>query len=118
MSSSYRDSTQQTIEMAFQNIDTSNSFISAEALKYVVDSDLGKYFVGIYDNDPTSKRTLIDQVKTRILASQVGNSYISNIYIIPSGDLQMISTKSTWMRWRLMASWDSGMTITMRWMSI
>ncbi len=128
MSSSYRDSTQQTIEMALQNIDTSNSFISAEALKYVVDSDLGKYFVGIYDNDPTSKRTLIDQVKTRILASQVGNSCISNIYIIPSGDLQMISTKnkaqkgiyhrSTWMRWRLMASWDSGMTITMRWMSI
>ena len=94
MSSSYRDSTQQTIEMALQNIDTSNSFISAEALKYVVDSDLGKYFVGIYDNDPTSKRALIDQVKTRILASQVGNSYISNIYIIPSGDLQMISTKS------------------------
>lgn len=94
MSSSYRDSTQQTIEMALQNIDTSNSFISAEALKYVVDSDLGKYFVGIYDNDPTSKRTLIDQVKTRILASQVGNSYISNIYIIPSGDLQMISTKN------------------------
>ena len=66
MSSSYRDSTQQTIEMALQNIDTSNSFISAEALKYVVDSDLGKYFVGIYDNDPTSKRTLIDQVKTRM----------------------------------------------------
>lgn len=32
MSSSYRDSTQQTIEMALQNIDTSNSFISAEAL--------------------------------------------------------------------------------------
>ena len=47
-----------------------------------------------FDNDPTSKRTLIDQVKTRILASQVGNSYISNIYIIPSGDLQMISTKN------------------------
>ena len=99
MSSSYRDSTQQTIEMALQNIDTSNSFISAEALKYVVDSDLGKYFVGIYDNDPTSKRALIDQVKTRARRRRA-------------------FTKSTWMRWRLMASWDSGMTITMRWMSI
>lgn len=94
MSSSYRDSTRQTIEMASQNIDTSNSFISAEGLKYVVDSDLGKYFMGEYNNDPMSKRSLIDQMKTRILASQVGNSYISNIYIIPSGDLQMISTKS------------------------
>ena len=98
MSSSYRDSTQQTIEMALQNIDTSNSFISAEALKYVVDSDLGKYFVGIYDNDPTSKRTLIDQVKTRILASQVGNSYISNIYIIPRSEERRVG-KECRSRW-------------------
>ena len=78
--------------MALQNIDTSNSFISAEALKYVVDPDL-ESILGIYDNDPTSKLTLIDQ-RRHPGASQVGNSYISNIYIIPSGDLQMISTKN------------------------
>lgn len=93
MSDSFRDSTKQTVNMAAEYIDMSNSFIQAEGLKYVVDSDLGKYFLGIYDNDPTKKRTLVDQVKTRILASQVGNTYISNIYIIPGGDIQMISTK-------------------------
>ena len=94
MSDSFRDSTQQTINMATEYIDMSNSFVEAEALKYVTDSDLGKYFVGIYDNDPTTKRTLIDQVKTQILAAQVGNSFISNIYIITESDRQMISTKT------------------------
>lgn len=94
MSGSFRESTQQTINMATEYIDVSNSFIEAEGLKYVVDSDLGKYYLGLYDNDPTRKRTLLDQVKTRILASQVGNDYISNIYIMPGNDLQMISTKS------------------------
>lgn len=94
MNTSFRESTEQTISMAMGYIDMSNSFVEAEGLKYVVDSDLGKYFLGIYDNDPTKKRALVDQVKTRILASQVGNTYISNIYIMPNGDLQMISTKS------------------------
>lgn len=93
MNTSFRDSTEQTIAMAMECLDMSNSFIQAEGLKYVVDSDLGKYVLGIYDNDPTRKRTVVDQVKTRILASQVGNSYISNIYIMPAGQ-QLISTKS------------------------
>lgn len=94
MSDSFEDSTQQTINMASEYIDMSNSFVQAEALKYVTDTDLGKYFVGIYDNDPTTKRNLIDQVKTQILAAQVGNSFISNIYIITESDRQMISTKT------------------------
>lgn len=94
MSDSFKESTQQTIDMAAEYIDVSNSFIEAEALKYVVDSDLGKYFLGVFDNDPTKRRNLIDQVKTDILASQVGNSFISNIHIVTESTTSMISTKS------------------------
>lgn len=90
----FEESTQQTINMGTEYIDVSNSFIEAEALKYVVDSDLGKYFLGVYDNDPVKRRSLIDGVKTEILASQVGNSFISNIYIITESANSMISTKS------------------------
>lgn len=93
MNTSFRESTEQTISMATEYIDMSNSFVQAEGLKYVVDSELGKYFIGFYDNDPIERLAVTDQVKTRILASQVGNSYISNIYIMPNGDLPMISTK-------------------------
>lgn len=94
MSDSFKESTQQTINMAMEYIDVSNSFIEAEALKYVVDSELGKYFIGVFDSDPAKKRALVDQVKTDILASQVGNSFISNIHIITESKTAMLSTKS------------------------
>ena len=94
MSETFCNSTQETVNMAMEYVDVSNSFIEAEALKYVIDSELGRYFVGIYDNDPTTRRSLLDQIKNQIQASQVGNEFISNIYIITESDRQMISTKS------------------------
>lgn len=94
MSTSFRESTQETVDMASEYVDMTNSFIEAEALKYVVDSELGKYFIGVYGNDPVKETTLANQVKTQILASQVGNSFISNIYIITEETTPMISTKS------------------------
>lgn len=94
MSATFCRSTQQTMDMASEYIDVSNSFIEAEALKYVVDSELSKYFLGLYDDDPLKKSNVVDGEKTTILASQVGNSFISNIYLIPGNGLQMITTKS------------------------
>lgn len=94
MSTSFRESTQETVDMASAYVDMTNSFIEAEALKYVVDSELGKYFIGVYGNDPVKETTLANQVKRQILASQVGNSFISNIYIITEETTPMISTKS------------------------
>lgn len=94
MSTSFRESTQETINMASEYVDMTNSFIEAEALKYVVDSELGKYFIGVYGNDSVKETTLANQVKRQILASQVGNSFISNIYIITEETTPMISTKS------------------------
>ena len=94
MSTSFRESTQETVDMASAYVDMTNSFIEAEALKYVVDSELGKYFIGVYGNDPVKETTLANQVTRQILASQVGNSFISNIYIITEETTPMISTKS------------------------
>lgn len=94
MNNTFRDSTTQTIHMASEYIDMTNSFIEAEALKYVVDSDLSKYFLGMYEDDPVERRAVLDSQKTRILASQVGNSFISNIYLIPGENYQMVTTKS------------------------
>lgn len=94
MSASFRESAQQTVDMAAEYIDMTNSFIEAETLKYVVDGELGRYFIGVYSNDPAKERALVDQTKTQILASQVGNSFISNVYIITENTTPMISTKS------------------------
>lgn len=95
MSDTFRDSTQQTINMATEYIDVSNSFIEAEALKYVMDSDIVRYSLGMYDSEPNEKRVLINQVKNEILASQTGNTFISDIHIITEEKRAMISTRSS-----------------------
>lgn len=94
ISDTFRDSTQQTINMAMEYIDISNSFIEAEALKYVVDSDLSKYTLGLYDDDTNAKRQIINRIKNDILASQVGNDFVNDIHIITDEDRAMISTRS------------------------
>lgn len=95
MSESFRESTQQTVNMATEYIDVGNSFIAAESLKYVMDVELRKYILGVYDDDYAKMRTVQDQVRSDILASQVGNSFISNIHIITSSDRNMMSTKAS-----------------------
>lgn len=94
MNDTYRESTEQTIKMASEYINMGTVFIETEALKYVVDSNLAKYFLGLYDDDASSTRSVIDSEKSTILASQVGNDFISNIHLIPRSEYQMISTKS------------------------
>ncbi|CBL10853.1 Methyl-accepting chemotaxis protein [Roseburia intestinalis XB6B4] len=94
MYDTFRDSNEQTINMANQYIDVSNSFIEAEALKYAFQSDLGKYMIGLYETDSTQKKSVINSVGSSIRASQAGNEFISNIHIVTIEDIQMLSTRA------------------------
>ena len=94
MYDTFRDSNEQTINMANQYLDVSNSFIEAEALKYAFQSDLGKYMIGLYETDAVQRKTVINSVGSSISASQAGNDFISNIHIVTEEDVQMLSTKA------------------------
>ena len=94
MYDTFRDSNEQTINMANQYLDLSNSFIEAEALKYAFQSDLGKYMIGLYETDAVQRKTVINSVGSSIRASQAGNDFISNIHIVTEEDVQMLSTKA------------------------
>ena len=94
MYDTFRDSNEQTINMANQYLDVSNSFIEAEALKYAFQSDLGKYMIGLYETDSTQKKSVINSVGSSIRASQAGNEFISNIHIVTIEDIQMLSTRA------------------------
>ena len=94
MYDTFRDSNEQTINMANQYLDVSNSFIEAEALKYAFQSDLGKYMIGLYETDAVQRKTVINSVGSSIRASQAGNDFISNIHIVSEEDVQMLSTKA------------------------
>ena len=92
MYEAFDDATQQTINMASEYVDVSNSFIEAEALKYVIDEDLGNYFKGKYQDNAAERRVLMDTQRAELVASQFANAFISNIFLIPDGDVQMITT--------------------------
>ena len=94
MYDTFRDSNEQTINMANQYLDVSNSFIEAEALKYAFQSDLGKYMIGLYETDSTRKKSVISSVGSSIRASRAGNEFISNIHIVTIEDIQMLSTRA------------------------
>lgn len=94
MYDTFRESNEQTINMANQYLDVSNSFIEAEALKYAFQSDLGKYMIGLYETDAVQRKTVINSVGSSIRASQAGNDFISNIHIVTEEDVQMLSTKA------------------------
>ena len=94
MYDTFRDSNEQTINMANQYIDVSNSFIEAEALKYAFQSDLGKYMIGLYETDSTRKKSVINSVGSSIRASQAVNEFISNINIVTIEDSQLLSTRA------------------------
>ena len=94
MYDTFRDSNEQTINMANQYIDVSNTFIEAEELKYAFQSDLGKYMIGLYETDSTRKKSVINSVGSSIRASQAGNEFISNIHIVTIEDIQMLSTRA------------------------
>ena len=70
MSEKYSESTQQTINMAVEYVDMSCNFVEAEGVKYAFDSELSKYFVGLYESDKLGKMNLMNNVKSNIIASQ------------------------------------------------
>lgn len=95
MNNNYQDSTIQTMKMATEYVDMSCSFIESEAMKYAFDSDLGKYYLGLYDGDPVGKMEVMESVKSNILSAQTSNAFISNIHIITKSGINMFSTKSS-----------------------
>lgn len=94
MSDKYMESTTQTISMATEYIDMSCTFIESEAIKYAFDSDLGKYFLGLYEGDSIGKMSVMENTKLDMISAQVSNPFISNIYILTKENVAMLSTKS------------------------
>jgi methyl-accepting chemotaxis protein len=92
MRQNFEDSTKITVQLAMEQVDMSASFIEAEGFKYAFDPDLKKYFLGLYDTDPTAKKRTIDNTRTDIVSSQAGNPFVYNIHIIPTADYQVLST--------------------------
>lgn len=97
MSQQFLDSTEKTMNMTVSYMEAINSFVAGEALKYAFDTDLNRYFSGVYEKDgyAVERKKLITNQKTNLLSTQSGNDFISNVHIVPSRELTLISTTNS-----------------------
>ncbi len=94
MSQKFEESTVQTLNMAIQYIDMSCSFIEAEGTELAYDSELGQYFLGFYEDEPTVSKDVASTARNTIMATRTANDFVSDIHIITKEDLNMITTRS------------------------
>lgn len=94
MNEKYQESTKQTIDMATDYIDVSYTFIESEGLKYAFDTELSKYYLGMFESNPIDKLNLVTNIKSELMSTQTANPFISNMFIITKSGVDMFSTKS------------------------
>lgn len=93
MSDKFNDTTLQTLKMTTAYIDTISLQIETEASSYANDDQLNKWFLGMI-TDNFEIADLTKKTKTNITTSQKLNPYINNIHVIPSEDLDILTTKA------------------------
>ncbi|MCL2254528.1 MAG: methyl-accepting chemotaxis protein [Lachnospiraceae bacterium] len=92
MNEKFQNTAQQTILMAAEYIDMVASFIEAEGLKYVVNTELSRYLTGRMDADIFERKAFIDSINGSMMVSKSANSYISNLHIISESDIEIFTT--------------------------
>lgn len=93
MEDNFRDSTIQTLNMAVEYVEMSCSFIESESMKYLLDSNLNKYSMGMTQNDPQEQADIENNLKSTMLSAQVSNPFISQIHIVTPPGVKILSTK-------------------------
>ncbi len=95
MRQKYEESTLQTMQMATEYIDESYKHIEEEALKYAWDTEVNKYMMGLYDDNPLGASAILTELKNKIWSSQAINAFVQDIHIITRSDIVMVSTKTS-----------------------
>lgn len=94
MSEKFQESTMQTINMATEYVEMSNTFIETEAMKYAFGADINKYYLDML-NDKSTKANLIKTTKSAMKSAKTANPFISNIHIVTQNNVDMMSTIAT-----------------------
>ena len=95
MTQKFEASTMETVKMATQYIDMSCDFIKSEGTKYAFSADLNKYSLGLMESDQIQKAEVIKSTQKDIINSQALNPFISNIHIVTTDGIKMITTMTS-----------------------
>lgn len=91
LNESFQSSAMQTINMAEQYVDMAFSQVEAEAVKYVNNNDLNRYFVSSSD-DPSEKRKFANSTGMDMDTTRTTNPFIKHMHILPPSGVNLIST--------------------------
>lgn len=94
MSEKFAESTIQTVNTATASIEMATTFVESEGIGYAFDTDLAKYYAGLYESDASKKASITETTQAKISSSAIANDYISDIHIITKDKLTMFSTAS------------------------
>ena len=92
MSEKFRESTEQTMQMATSYVDVMASVVEAEALSLSANDEVNAYNSGNYKNNVSEEVAVTMNIKTLIDSTKIGNKFISDIHIITTDDVLMFST--------------------------
>ena len=92
MSEKFKESAQQTGNMAIQYLDSSCTYIQSEGMGYAFDSSFEDYFWGMLGKNDGEKALIIQDNRVKALASQSANPFIYNMHLITKPGTQMITT--------------------------
>lgn len=92
MSEKFKESAQQTGNMAIQYLDSSCTYIQAEGMGYAFDSSYESYFLGMLGKSDAEKATIVNDNRVKVLASQSANPFISNIHLVTKPGTQMVTS--------------------------
>lgn len=94
MRSKYEQSTLEALKMTVEYVDLGSEFIASEGLKYAFNTNLTNYYMGLYKDDPISRRDVLDDANNNLRTAQVANAFINNIHVITKQGMTILTTKT------------------------
>ena len=92
LSDRFIESTTQTIDMAVDYLDMSNTFIQSEAMRYMLDAGIESYVIGMPGKKPAEKGKYYSDERVVLMSSQSTNPFIKDIHIVTKNAYDMLST--------------------------
>lgn len=92
MKEKFLDSSTQTVNMAVEYLDLISNNIVTEANRYTFDENIKLYILGMPGKSEVEKASYYNDERKVFLSTQTFNKNISNIHLMTSGGVPMIST--------------------------
>ncbi len=90
----FMDSTNETLQMTVEYVELGCEFIAVEALQYAFNDNLGKYYLGLYKDEPIEQMSALNEANDMISTTKMSNSFVNDIHIITKSGMYFLTTST------------------------